>query len=764
MATLDLIAIDGVNVDGTSDIVALFRPSEEPATRTLTTVLRSRSFLPPVLEDVQFDPLSQVFYVFRDPSVTALSPEAYRELVHRTFPMDGLNHTLTIDWDGDEYELEARIVNLRPDSHARWTGTFEILDTSLRATTESATQASPITITGNAIVKPVIDITNGQAVTRVRHTLTDATGHGFSGYLFRVPAPSGNNHAVYANGLLIPHTLLGGGLYFRADGEAGQSTFVDVYGGDSIVNELIGELSLAGMTLDAGVASGQFESDPADASINPLAPSLTWHLGPVVRHSDSREYEFGWVNDRIELVDRDATGERRTLDNDVDAYILTSPVEIDTISDLELDVFAGYRVGRDEFEGGSGGGEPQGRVLRVTLSTIDGSDMTDGPVWDPDLLIDDGNPNVDFTEPTFYPQARNSYLYYAEYTFGGVSFPNTRLGKFGNNFLMVFNDSGSVVVRGRVWIDDHIPWELTALAEQYIGCTVTRGAALDSHGNTIQVDGTTPQAWYLHFPPGAYAGVELPDLSLSLQPKSNSWDVVSGDVDFASVSIAGDTTLDDILVFSAVEVDANTLKPLDTTHDDPDLPALEESLVGQAKAFVKARYRESEQWVTLWSETVSGAFPDGDTESFSPNVDVTGAMQIAVGLEPVASGPNQINWGSLQITSAPTVTVQSSRGPGVNSSINIDAQRLHGTLTNTTTGEALRFDNVLTDAGGLVIDCERIGEHAIASEPVDVWYGRIYPSAGVLLFDLRPGNNAWTASGQLGNATIEFRYHNRLVV
>lgn len=743
--------IDGIPVDGTGDIVGLFRPSDEPANRTITTSVRSRSFLPPVFEDAHPDPWIQTFQIFRDPSVTALSTAAYRRLVHRVFALNGLERTLTFDFEGADYTLGVRIVSFAPQGHALWEGAFEILDSSLRAVAESGPETtSPIEILGNAIVRPEITITGGDALVRRHASIRDNTGEGIAGYLFSLVPPSvltDDDYAVVVNGEIAAHKLSGGRIFFRADAKPGVPTFVELYTGSSIENPRAGKLDLAGMTLDANVASGVFTADPSQAYVNPLAPSLTWHLGPTVKHSRSREYEFGWVDDHIELVDRDATGERRTLQNDADSYMTTSPVPFSgTIQNLTFEVSAGYRIGRDEANVDDEE-EPQFRVLRVRIRDIDGNPITEGPTWDPSRLVDTqtgGDPV--WSGPLTYPNARNDYLYYGQFSWAGTTFPNTRTMKDDESDVDFTNNFGNAgKIRGTVWVEDYVPSEIKELVERFIGCEVETGEAGE---------------WFLKLPAKDFAGRALPELGLDIQPKAGTWEDPDGQW---TVTMPGDTSLEHILVMTQDEVDPVTHEPIEASTD-PDGPSIQESLAGQTRVAIKVQYPDSEQWVTLWSQIVTGVYPDGTTETFSPNVDVSGAVSIAIGLEPVASDARHINWGSLRITSQPTVTVDATQRPSVNVSSDIQAQRIHGTLKNDTTGDYIRFDNVLCDAGGLVIDGELVGQHAIRSEPVDVWYGTVHPSGGTRLFDLLPGENEWTAIGELAGKTITFRWYEKLVV
>lgn len=796
---LQLTGIDNVTLNGTADIYAVFRHADDATPRTLSTVLRSRSFLPPVFEDAQFQPLTQPFRVYHIPAQTSLSTADYSVLVHKTFPVDGKEHTVTLTWDGDEYQMTARVIQFGRMTHAEWHGVFEFLDNRMLSTSESQTSSSPINVTGNVTAKPKIVITDVTSIERQRVTLADRTGHGYAALMQSIAPNSGglneDEYAVFANGLLIPHNKSGSRLYFYADGEANQSTYLDVYAGTAITNSRAGNLDTAGITLDSGIASGQYTTDPSQAPSNPLSPSLAWHLAPVVEHDNSREYTFGWDSDRLRLIDRDATGQRYQLDDDADAYVITSPVEIASISNLTFDVFAGYKQGRNEqttvstwqantayavddvviptqsnghkyiciTAGTSGSTEPSWptssgatvndgsvrwrengevgkRVMRVIITTDDGDSTANGPVVTQTRM--QSSAGVTYNEVKF-PLARNNYLFYVQFTFGGVTFPNTWTDESGTT---ISTSAGNKVYTGTNYHNDYLPWELETLVNDWLpNVTVTTG---------------DPGVYYLEFDEAAFRGVDLPLLSMSLQAKSGTWSEAGGD----TLTIQGDTSINDLMLFDAEWVDPDTKLPFDEL-DDTDAPDAEESLIGQIKPFIKYWTRDAEQPTTAWSQVVSGTAPTGGTTSFSPSVDVSGAVKIAIGLEPVASKSNTINWGTLQITSSPTITLDSTKRPNVTVSSAINAQIVNGTLTNDTTGESIKFVDVYTDSNGLEIDTSNLGAAAIrgtgGTGPV---YGQVLPTGGVLMFDLPPGNNEWSTTGVLSAGSVSFTWNEGLVV
>lgn len=716
-----------------------------------TTTKRQRSRLTPAITNEVFESRRRIVHISPDPAVIDTSDpdnvESLDSTIHEIFmPWKGTRILYGTDHSGNNYTANIRINRFGRRSPHEWEAEFEFIDGVWKSATLNTETTSPLTVSGNVFAQPTITLSGGQAITRTRVTVTDRTGHGIMGYMISVSAPgaSASNHLVYMNGIEIPFNLSSGRLFFRVaapppNGSGSTSTFIDIFYSTAITNtETADQLDAAGITLNAAVASGAFTTDPDNPFSKALASSLTWHPGIVTRHPRNRAYTFGFDGEsQIRLVDRSATGTQYNLPDDADAYILSSPVEINSISDLSFDVTSQYVPGRNSS---SGSGDE--RVMRVTISTIDGVMPPTGPILDSSHQRDLLSGYMDE-----FPSARNNYLFYSQFTFGDVTFPNTYSydSRQDPESIMGLSMQGNptydeAFVQGTVWRNDYLPWEIQTLAETYLGCTVTTGA-----------DGV----WYLHFPDGAFNGIEdLPLLSMSIHEKGGEWTVPNNDPGQEDLTIIayGDASINDSILFESVWVDPDTLEPLDRA--DPDAPANEEPLAGTVTAFVAKKTRDSEDWVTVWEQTVAA-----DGSNYSGTLTPTGltglnATQIAVGLKPASTNPNTIDSGTLTITTDPVITLSGSKTPSVSINSGLSAQLYDGTLTNTTTGKYIDLDRVV--GNGIEIDTENLKIQASTGP----FYGRLSNNGGVRLFDLEVGSNAWTEDFN-GSPTVTFTWYDR---
>lgn len=157
---------------------------------------------------------------------------------------------------------------------------------------------------------------------------------------------------------------------------------------------------------------------------------------------------------------------------------------------------------------------------------------------------------------------------------------------------------------------------------------------------------------------------------------------------------------------------------------------------GYVKATLYYRVPGSSVWQVKETRNTTGAL--------ATTQDIDGAIQVLIALEaliPNVVADVAIGWsggGSYpQITMAntPTVTVGNAA----------TARRLNGTLTNTTTGDVITFDDVYLDDEALTINCLT----KQVSTASGLWYsgGRgIRFSNKEDLFPLVPGSNAWTVA------------------
>lgn len=156
-------------------------------------------------------------------------------------------------------------------------------------------------------------------------------------------------------------------------------------------------------------------------------------------------------------------------------------------------------------------------------------------------------------------------------------------------------------------------------------------------------------------------------------------------------------------------------------------------------------------------------YRDSESSSTESDIDLTDAIQVILWSSTLLSALFDIDSSgspiqvALQSGEVPTIVVDSSA---------TTMARINGTLTNTTTGDSIEFNDVFIDAdasGGLVIDT-----NAAPGEKM-----RVYPSldtsplysphdAGWRFsnpagFPLVPGDNAWTWTGD-GAPTITFEF------
>lgn len=742
--------IDSQSLNSTEGIVLHIERNTSAGDYVATTTKRNRNKLTPVVTNEVFESRVRTIHISPNPAIIDTGDpneiEDFNSTLHNIFmPWQGRRTLYGIDHNGETYTAPIYVKRFGRRGPHEWAAEFEFITGVWKSETLNTETTSPITVSGNVFAQPILTIEGATAISRNRVTITDRTGHGVMGLIigFAHASPASDT-IVYMNGVSIPFAVSDGRIYFRIAAPPSGSTFIDVFYGSAINNTTTAnELDTAGITLNAAlVSSAAYTTDPSNPFSKALSSALTWVPGIVTRHPRNRAYTFGFDEEnRIRLVDRSATGEQVNLPDDADAYILTSPVEIQSISGLSFDVTSQYISGRNDDAG-----EDVERVMRVTISTIDGSKMVDAPKLPSNSHVRD----VISGSPSTFPAARNEYLFYAQFTFGDITFPYTWSFDTRDqpwNSLMLWSEylgayyEGSGVLgggAGTVWRNDYLPWEIDVLAQQFIGCTVTTGEE---------------GVWYLHFPAGSFRDVEdLPLLSMSLHPKGGEWDFPNNDEgqDDIRIYIEGDTSLDNVLLFESVWVDPDTLEPLDRA--DPDAPANDESLSGTATAFVAKRTRDSEDWTIVWSETFSAT-----DEDFSDTLTPTGltglnAVQVAVGLRPASTHPRTIDAGTLSITTNPIITLNTAKTPTIAQNAGLDAQFINGVFTNETTNQWIRFENVVGGADGLVIDMENL---TIAAN-TGPFYGKITNNDGTRIINLEVGNNVWSSTYG-GTTTLQWR-------
>lgn len=741
----DIPINDGKGIRFHADLRGLARPT----TATLTE--RARARLSPAREQMLMASRAVPFQVTIDDSWED-SVEEFNILVWGIFsPRRGglatrLLSAVEVDPFNPEdvYQMAVELTAFGRPGPFEWRGEMVALDPVWVAADVESSTMSPIVVGGNEATRPVIRITGGTSVTRHRVILRDRTGHGVRGIPIGIPIEglSEQNFIVYLDGPpRQPYAYVNGRLYVLVEIDAGRPAFLDIYSGSAINNTLdAGQLARAGLEFNDGLSSGTLTTSMGIPGTHPPARAWCWQPAVTAPHAEGRSYTFGFDGDTLHMVDREATGERIDLPDDADSWQFTSPVEIKSISDLEIEVTAGYLPGQATTD------QQTGRVMRVTMATIDGSPIPEGPTWDSNHLspypIGAMAPHL---TTIGFPRARHTHqLYYATFQFGAITFPNTHSLQLRENALIPWGN-GTAQPGSTIWRDDYMPWELPDLAAEYLGCTVTTGP---------------PGVWYLHFPPGAFRGIEPPLLSMTLHEKGGTFIYRQAGEDDIEFSVLGDTSLNDVILFASEWVDPVTLNP---PGDDPDAAANVDPIRGQVRVVLRKWTRDSPYPETVWSKVVSGSGPNGTTEVIQiPTVNVDGAVMLAVGLEPAASSPDTITWGSLRVTSDPVITLDAARLPDITVSQPIAAQKLDGQLVNTTNGQSIPFRDTLSDATGLEWDGETPDLQGV--DGMGPIYGALPPSIGTPVMELEVGENEWQAFGDLSNATIEFLWRKRLAV
>lgn len=744
-------AIDDVelNAGGGIRFYADLRGLARPTTATLTE--RARTRLSPAREQMLMASRAVPFQVVIDEDWED-SVEEFNVLAWSVFsPRRGglATRLLTaVEVDPfnpeDEYQMAVELTAFGRPGAFEWRGEMVALDPVWVAAVPESATTSPLTIGGNETTRPVIRISGGAAVQRRRVTLRDRTGHGVRGIPVSIPIAglTEDDFIVYLDGPpRQPYAYVDGRLFVLVEVDAGRPGFLDIYSGSAINNTLdAGQLDTAGLEFNAALSSGVLTTSTGLPGANPPARAWCWQPAVTFPHVDGRRYTFGFDGETLHMVDREATGERVDLGDDADSWQFSSPVEIQSISDLEVEVTAGYLPGQTTLD------EAGERVMRVTMATIDGTPMPAGPTWDAAHLSPHpiGAVVPDLADIGF-PSARHTqHLYYATFQFGAISFPNTHSVPLRENVIVSWGN-GRAGAGSTIWRNDHMPWELPALAAEYLGCTVQTGP---------------PGVWYLRFPAGSFRGIEPPLLSMSLHDKGGSFTYVRSGQDDVEFSVQGDTSLNDVILFASEWVDPVTLNPV---AEDPAAPANSEPLYGQVRAVLRKWTRDSPYPETVWSQVVTGAEPDGTTEQLSvEDADVAGAVMLAVGLEPAAATPDAVTWGSLRVISSPVITLNGAQMPDIDVSAPINAQKLDGTLVNQRNGQQIPFADTLSDATGLEWDGETPDLQGVDGQgPV---YGALPPSIGTPVMELEVGENVWSATGGLSGATIEFVWRKRYAV
>lgn len=171
---------------------------------------------------------------------------------------------------------------------------------------------------------------------------------------------------------------------------------------------------------------------------------------------------------------------------------------------------------------------------------------------------------------------------------------------------------------------------------------------------------------------------------------------------------------------------------------------------GGCRAFVRYRTADQLVWTDSWTSTTAG--------TFTAALDVSNAVQIVAGIEPIsgtASGTLDLINGNI----AGTYLALGTGGPTVTVSGTALAYMLAGTLSNTTTGDSIRFGTILMDNDVLSIDTYA---QTITTAGTSPFYGDIVPSNADNWLPLAVGGN--TISGSPGGGTTSYVYKRRWII
>lgn len=604
--------------------------------------------------------------------------------------------------------------------------------------------ASPIEVDGSAVAHPIVTLTSTATGTRNRITLTDRTRQGVIGWMQGIAWEHPASESwLWINGVPMPFRVDADNdrLWFRADIQADAPTLVDLYHiAGSSNTRYADQLDAAGTGLTAGLASGaSVTADATTAGQNAVSASLTWQPGSTAAHHSGTPYTFGLsAPDTVRLVDRTATGRREQLGDDADSLVFTSPVEITNLSSFGVSVVSGYRLPeaagdeldtssyvttRNTIEGPA--------VLRVKIGGIlDASGLVapagdfniTGPPPPGSLTVSKHRKELGFsvdqstttiTQQVYGPvddpwPPQSSNLIFALAGSEGNAIRDSRA-----EFIIPISEDEDIALRARNASihPDNVTTALKRAAD---------GASVSYAGDWL---------WYVTFAEGSYGGQEIPLLSVT-------------------------NTSDTAILVEQVWVDPVTLKPI-VENRDAGTPAN-----GEVRAVLRYRVRDDETWYTAWSQVVKGdraQTPQAFTIPAQSWPD--GVVQVAVGLESSANGSGAIDWGVLTVTSSPTMTLMSGQTPLAEVSEDISAMLLTG---------AVAFD--VNDDGSVEyrIGCRGVFcDDGLEIDCADPWVegdGNVGPVYGDVTFSdpsvwlaLEPGDNTWTADGDIDEVSLAWR-------
>ena len=721
-----LVRFNGVDLN-TPDGISIWQNIEgQAAGIAVNPRLRERSMNPSQLDNVTYSPRNQPFTV-RQGEQGTLSNDDFNAYVQSVFLPDGIEREIVVEL---EPEVEAvnhvLVTSFRRDSATQWSGTFQYRDPIWLHTEPSQTDDLEVTLEGNIPVRPRLKIIAGKDIRRQRFIVTDTTGHSIRAYPIRIVPENNNldpqNYRVFVDHVEVPFHKNTSGLFcWVSAGVPPSRALIDIYMGTEIDNTRFAQrMNRAGITLDGGISTGTIVSEPRGSSQHPLASSLAWHPGISVRHPSRRNYQFGLRGDRLEIIADDVIQRQHLLENDADSFVLVSPTEIDRISGLNLVVTAGYQRGSREND--EGGGNSDVKLFRYRLTRLlNGAGRV---TWSFGIGSLAQTSSYSSSSSLSWPDGASSSSSSSGTTYSSRSLYEALTSAYAySRGIRVWSSGGWTYVRYPTTADISLP---TA--------SVTRLSSSYSSSST----GPTPPP-----PPPGFRGLA--------QHSSSS-------------SKSGPTSAPLVAVLEAEWLDPSTGKPFGSTPETSGLP--EEAVIGWCQAVVKYRRREDPNWRVAWSRTINGGSGSSVTVSLAGiSADTPGAVEIAVGIEPLGSWRGRADWGTVELTGTPPVIhLNPDRMPSVNDMGAVDALQIDGTLRNTRNDLWLRFLSFLSDANGIEIDIDARHPHVRGIDGIGVTNGELQTNGRHVPFLLEPGVNIYDVTGDLTDAELlETGWNERVV-
>ena len=219
------------------------------------------------------------------------------------------------------------------------------------------------------------------------------------------------------------------------------------------------------------------------------------------------------------------------------------------------------------------------------------------------------------------------------------------------------------------------------------------------------------------------------------------------DIALAPVATAGNLANDADAIVLVIGTGAGTTNALtNLSRDDISSPT------GAYLFFVRYRTANQIGWTTATSADTLGA---GSTAA----IDLDNAVEVVIGVEPTAATADLTL--RLALSGSLTLALNSSLTPTVSAAAAVAAELIDGTITNSTTGDSIAFDDVyLDEAAALTINC-LAQTLSVSTGPMHTAGSGIQPSNSDEWFPLGVGSNAWSLPA---GVALTISYANRYFV